>query len=257
MADHETPSASRHRELELALQSLRSSMPQPVWNNNSTPSATILGDQPRARINMAPFTSTFNHCQAWDESDETPASLHDFFIHHIPAPTASQEVVREWIKTWFVGTTAGTRMALNTSATPSTYSFLDMEALKKLCLNGMSIRELRKKAVELHLKQVFLIEGVADAIAADIQRAKKIEAEEEEKLIAVSKSFLYFYCFCFQSWAWANCLVIYRNNIFETQPLLLQSLASIFQVNISPSWSRASIVFGGVCSLVLWLLEAG
>jgi hypothetical protein len=55
-----------------------------------------------------------------------------------------------------------------------------MEALEKVCLSGISIRELRKKAVELHLKQVFLIEGVADAIAADIQRAKKIEAEEED-----------------------------------------------------------------------------
>jgi hypothetical protein len=155
------------------------------------------------QFDMSAFTENSFANQAEAECDETAISLHDFFIHHIPAPTASDQVVRDWIKCWFVGTMAGTHKALNTSAElpGSSLHSIDMKRLKLLRLNGFSIRELTEKAVGLHLNMLFP-EGVAAAIAADIQRAKTIEVEIEEKLIAVSNAIQCFLSLsCFQSWA--------------------------------------------------------
>lgn len=154
------------------------------------PSTSNSGASGGVQFDMSALTENTYLDQAEPECDETAVSLHDFFIHHIPAPTASEQVVRDWIKSWFVGTTAGTHQALNTSAElpRSSLHSIDMKRLEFLRLNGFSIRELTEKAVELHLKNVLLPEGIAAAIAADIQRAKRIEVEVEEKLIAVSNA---------------------------------------------------------------------
>lgn len=187
-----------------------------------SPQSTSNSGSPRGvQFNMSAVTESAYPNQAESECDETAVSLHDFFIHHIPAPTASEQVVRDWIKSWFVGTTAGTHKALNTRAElpRSSLHSIDMKRLEYLRLNGVSIRELTEKAVELHLKNMSFPEGVAAAIAADIQRAKRIEVEVEEKLIAVSIAIQCSLSFLLSILDCANGLFIYRSSTFEMQRL--------------------------------------
>jgi hypothetical protein len=108
---------------------------------------------------------------------ETVVSIHDYFVHHIPGPMASEAEVQLWLKAWFVGTTNTTLREVPNS--------IYVQGLSGIRLNGIDIRELTQKALELRLRLGGIRGEVAAGMAADIQRAKRVEAEEVDKCFAV------------------------------------------------------------------------
>jgi hypothetical protein len=142
------------------------------------------------------------------ETLQIAVSLHDNFIHNMPSPFAPEADVQNWLKSWFFSAGNGNK---------ELSEWMYVEGIDSIHLDGVSIRALSEKAIELHLMVGGIYEGAAKGIAGDIQHAKWIEVEKVEKFFSarVQAVILFLFEIFEEIFGSANPWRVYRKLIFE------------------------------------------
>jgi hypothetical protein len=100
-------------------------------------------------------------------SGQPPTPTFDLFIHSFPPQAAKKNEVREWLLTWYTGSSNDELIVVG-------------EVLNRIHLTGMQLRELSQNALVWHLEGASMDAKWAKRLSKDIEWAKEVEIDKLE-----------------------------------------------------------------------------
>ena len=114
-------------------------------------------------------------------SGKPPTPTFNLFIHSLPPQAARNNEVREWLLTWYTGSSNDELIIV-------------WEVLNRVHLTGMQLRELSQSALVWHLEAANMGAKWAKKLSEDIERAKEVEMNTLEVCLSRFNSRLFYIC---------------------------------------------------------------